>query len=62
MEEVLCGGSVGLAFASEGFFSMRASSETLLASAVALAYHVDGPTLDNIASMWQSRKQEIYVI
>ncbi len=62
LEEVLFVGSVGRAFALEGFFSMRASSETFPASAVALACHIVRPTSDNIGSTWQTRKWEIYVI
>ena len=45
---VFCGGAVGRAFALEGFFSMRASSETFPASAVALACHIERPTSGSV--------------
>ena len=43
--ESLCVRSVGRASGFGGLFSLRASSIALLASAVVLAYHIEGPTL-----------------
>ena len=54
----LCGGSVGRAFACEDLLSMRASAQTLLASAVVLAYHIKGPTLRSHRNTWQAPKGE----